>query len=507
MSGLPSVGIGEARGSSATRGDVDSLTVVIGCSSAPTGLSTWYLSGDAVFSGVGYGDAPDLAAHVIEQNGGAKKLTALWTCAGTTEGSYGTIDVSGVHGTSVITVNASSKPYGTYEAVVRFPVGGTIGTDGIRYQESLDNGRSWSQLKSLETATRIVIPNSGITFDLSTGSPAKTIVAGDFVKLQTAAPAPSEADIDAAFTALARSSYDFGIVACEFPMTASLLQHCTSGLNTLRSMGKLPVLIGRTRTPSVATNENDAAWNASVAGAFSASFDDRIVLVAGYLLTTYAVSSRQYLRSPLAEMVASVARVSIKSIPLMPYDQPMTACTLVDATGATIGHDEGTRGLSTGLSNETLGNRFWCTFRWPDVARREEVYATVPWTLFTVDSRIKDLPTRRVANAIERAAISAGISDTGADVYYYPANPTDPTSYNRLAPASRAAIQAKVFARLSSEFRGTIQNADDASLETGLVQISDRVVKSGSGLLTVSGVITPVVFGHLLSLDFTLAIQ
>jgi len=332
-----------------------------------------------------------------------------------------------------------------------------------------------------------------------------TAAVGDFVRTTTTAPAPNGSDIDAAFAALASASIDFGLVACEFPITASLAAHVTSGLNALSAVGKLPTCLVRTRIPAAA--ESDADWNAAIAAELASYNDSRIVACAQYGLITDAMTSRQYKRSLFAESVAEVARVDRSVLPNFPADQPMSGVTLVDSTGATIGHDEGPRGESTGLSNDELGNRFWCVHRFPNFARREEVYSTVPWTLYASDERIRNLPTRRIANAMVRVAVNAGIADLGSGLNYIPADATDPSSRDMLTVASRNALHARIYGALKDEFADDIQNADAASIDTGLVQVSRYITVTGGNLVTVPVVIAPKVKGYLLSLDATLAIQ
>lgn len=502
MAGLFSVSVSEARGFVAVPADVDALAVVMGCSSAGSGLSPFYLSGQAAVTGVGYGDAVDTLTQIIEQvtadGGSGKKVpAALYTTPVTTTGSYGTIDVTGVTGSSVVTAHSATHPYGTYEAYLRVVAGGTIGVTGITLVWSLDNGRSTSRVTALGTATTFTIPNSSTQFDFAAG----TLVAGDVVKCRTFAPSPATGDIDSAFAALAVAPIDFGLIVCEFPCTASIATHISSGLSTLLATGKRVTALIRTRIPTFETPESDATWNTSISADYTAFTDSRIVKVATYGLITDAMTARQYKRSLFAQMAADVVRIPRASLPDVPADQKMANATLIDATGATVGHDEGPRGASTGLSNDSLGNTFWSTERLPDFARREDVYGTVPWTCFAADERIRNLPTRRLANAIERTAVSAGNSALGENLFFIPG------SSPRLTPQSRAALQGVIFAALKKEFKGEIDNADDAALDTGLVQVNPAVTVTGGNLLNVSVTLAPIVSGFLLTLSIVLAVQ
>jgi hypothetical protein len=508
MSGLFNITVQEARGFVAVPADIDALAVVIGVSSLKTAtLSSFFLSGQSAVADRGYGDAVDTLTQIIEQvqpDGSTRKVpAALFSCTGTTAGSYGTIDVTGVTGACVVTVHSATHPFGTYEAYVRIGTAGTVGVAGITYQWSLDGGRSYSPYTALGTATTIIIPNSNVQFDLTSAA----LNSGDTWHVRTFAPAPVAADIDAAFTALANASIDFALVVCDWPMTATLAAHITTGQAALRSRGKRATVICRTRLPNFESSESETTWAGLVEADFAAFTDSTLIVRAAYGLSTDAMTGRQYLRSNLPQFAADVVRVGRSEFPDVPADRRMANFALVDSTGATIGHDEGTRGAVTGMSNDTLGNRFSCDQRLPDFARREEVFCTVPWTMYAADERIRNLPTRRIANALERTAVSAGTSALGGRLNYIPADPNVPGSTAQLTPASRAALHGVIYSAIKADFKNDIQNAADAGLDTGLVQIDPTVTVTGGNLLQVSVTIAPLVFGYLLNLVVTLAVQ
>lgn len=640
MSGTFEITVQEARGFVAVAADLDRLAVVMGCSSLGSALSPFYLSGQAAVAGVGYGDAADVLTTVIEQpqdNGTARKFpAAIYRTPITTQGAYGTIDVSGVAGTVVVTTHTATKPYGTYEAYLRCVNGGLIGTDGITFVWSLDNGRNVSNVTGLGTATTFTIPHSNVQFDFAPASAdltalntllneiktdyeahrvltaggvhgaadstntitaanatdtatrialandlrtkyeahrirtsggvhgaadtvdvitapvatddatalmlaldlkakynahrvltagavhgaadsanpvtsaapsAGAFIAGDIVKVRTLGPAPSTSDVDAGFLVLKNASIDFSILVCDFPVDATMFAHITSGLNTLLAAGKRVTAICRTRLPDFEASETETAWGTSIVSNFTSSVtDSRILMRAAYLLTKDAMTSRLYRRSNIAQFAADVVRIGRADFPDVPADQKMAGASIVDASGADQGHDEGPRGVFTGLSNDSLGNRFSCDMRLPDFARREDVYCTVPWVMYAADERIRNLPTRRIANAMERTAVTAGNAGLGGRLFYTPAT-SAPGSVPRLTAASRAAIHASIYSALKRDFSSDIQNADAAGLDTGLVQVNPVITVTGGNLVKVAVTLAPLVFGYLLSLDLTLAVQ
>jgi hypothetical protein len=278
----------------------------------------------------------------------------------------------------------------------------------------------------------------------------------------------------------------------------------------ISTKGKRPVCLARTRIINVEAAETEVAWMAAIAADFVNFNDSRIVLDATYGLITDATTSRQYFRSLFAQLVADTVRVERYEMPGVPADKVGTGIPnviLVNAAGALIGHDEGIGGAATGLSNEVLGNRFTCVQRMPDAQAPEAVYRTVPWTLFGPTDQIKNLPTRRVCNAIEGAVVTMSIRQLGKSFGYIRADANVPGSQPKLTPTSLRALQAVLFQALSVSFANDIQNAADANMTTGLVQVNPVLTVTGGNLLTVSITTAPKVLGYLLSIVNTLAVQ
>ncbi len=338
-----------------------------------------------------------------------------------------------------------------------------------------------------------------------------TLTANDEWMVRTLGPAPNGAGITAAFTALATgpaASAEFRIVICDWVMNAALLANVSTGLSALAAQGKRCTAIFRSRIPNAETGETEAAWVASVAAEYLTYEDSRICWRAGYHLVTDAMTSRQYFRANLQQLAADVVRNPRALWPCAPAD-PGTGLggepnvSLVDADGVTVGHDEGSRGDATGLANDALGNRASCEMRIAESSVRESVFNTVPWVLYAADEQIRNLPTRRLVNAITSTAIAAGLIELGAHLFFKRLTPTTGT----LTPASRRALQGSIYQAVSGEFGAEIENAADAAVDTGLVQISPAITISGGNLIGVSGTVNPKIGGFVISIALTLTTQ
>lgn len=648
MSGTYNITIAEARGFTAVPADIDALAVVMGCSSAGTGQSTFFLSAASAVANVGYGDAVDSLCQIIEnrQEGGRasrKFPAALYSIPIGVPATFGTINVTGVTGTALVSFAASPLPLGTYEPRIKIINGGTVGTAGITFQWSLDNGRNYSRTIALGTADFYLMPNSGVkvlfspsTTDLTAlntlineeftdynahvilttgtvhtnadtadqvssgtypsatntatrvarinaviaaaklhfvkgtgGSPAThinlggdaagltalnlipvatddesalfaalafkaalnthdagttwhtvadatnvitspapsagTLNAGDVAWGRTFGPAPAAADIDAAFAALVLGSTDFTILVLDFPLTAALAAHVTTGLNSLSAVGRDPLVLARYRLPDFENAETRTVWGAALMAEFAPGiFDDsRIGLCDAFGLLTDATTTRQYLRSALGQIAADIVRVPRIKWFDSPSDQKMANFTLIDSAGVTIGHDEGARGDFTGLSNDTLGGRFVSVERLSDSTRREDVFTTFPWVLYASDERVRAVMVRRIVNALRRVIRAAATPIFGADFFYTRTGP----SSGILTDPSREAIHGILFQAVGAEFGTEFLNAQDASLDSGLIQVDPAVVLSGGNIIGFSVTCSPELKGYAKDATITIALQ
>lgn len=157
---------------------IDKICVVIGCTSGGTaGLSALRLNPAALVTDFAAGDAVDVCTHLLTptlKRRGTYPL-ALYKTPSTNPGSYRTINVTGVTGTAVLSVDATSTPLGTYDAWIKVITGFSVGTTGGAIQWSLDGGRHWSDTIALGVAGSYTIPSSGVKFLLGPADADNTL--------------------------------------------------------------------------------------------------------------------------------------------------------------------------------------------------------------------------------------------------------------------------------------------------------------------------------------------
>lgn len=116
-----------------------------------------------------------------------------------TQGAVGRINSTGVTGSSAISISAgASGALEECDASIEVVNGGTVGTNGITFNLSLDGGVT-TKLIRLGTATSYVIPYVGLTINFGGGS----LNAGDVYTFSTTAPMWAGSDLATARANLA----------------------------------------------------------------------------------------------------------------------------------------------------------------------------------------------------------------------------------------------------------------------------------------------------------------
>lgn len=238
--------------------------------------------------GVCPGPAVEAAAHYIERYG--RPVVFVRTGA-TTVGTYGAIDVTGVTGTSVASLDASTHPVDDFDVVIVFPTGGTRGTLGIVYQYSLDGGVNFSAKLALGVATSIVIAEAGgVKVDLAVG----TIVANDVIKFPCIAPMWNSAEIGAGLDALKVWIGTWEIAEIVGRLDATMFDAVEAKIQAMAAAGKDHPWVGAFRNPNA--GESESTYKTAFDTAFSAKSTTYGVVCAGAEDLISSISGRKYKR-------------------------------------------------------------------------------------------------------------------------------------------------------------------------------------------------------------------
>lgn len=280
----------------------------------------------------GEGPMPELGHWLIEthQTG---QIVFVRTDV-TTVGGYGTIDVTGVTGTSVASNHTATEPYDDFDVVVTITLGGTVGTGPISYTYSLDGGKTTSVATSLGTLNHIDLPGN-IRIDLAAG----TLVTGDVIRVRTSAAKWNGAQLATALTALKVSSIRFDIVAILGPCTAADAATIETAAAAMEAADKERTFIYATRNPNV--GETDSTYQASLTSAFATTVAKYSSICAGSARIQSPVSQRRYIRPAMWAIVGRVIDVDAGTDPAeVARGSLPTSVQILDDAGNPDLHDE-----------------------------------------------------------------------------------------------------------------------------------------------------------------------
>lgn len=324
------------------------------------------------------GPLVEAAAHAIERYG---RPVVLVRSEATTPGQPGTLDVTGVHGTSVVSL--TGVPNDDYELVFYVVKGGTLGTAGMTVQYSLDNGRNWSPIITVGTSSVVAIPGTGgLTLNFTPG----TLLDGDTAKSRTVAPAFTSADLSTALNALAASELNWEIVEPVGPVDASSFDVLELKIAALSAAGKYRAWSGGARMPTL--GESEATYAAALSTIFGTKASLYGELAAGACKVISSVSGRKY-RRPTSIVIAAREAASSEEIDIADVNLgSLAGVSIRDDNGNVDEHDES---LNPGLDDA----RFTVLRTW---AGLQGVYVNRPRIFSPAGSDFQLMPHRRVMN-------------------------------------------------------------------------------------------------------------
>jgi hypothetical protein len=211
------------------------------------------------------------------------------SCPIVTPGTATAVTATVTTSTSTITVtlDGTNGAWDTYYVMMKCIASGTVGAAGMSVQISLDAGRTFGGTLFLGTANTLAIPNTGITLNFGAGR----LTAGDYWRFSTTAPAPNDAGISAAITALANSAYGVAgwgsmhIVGTLSAATVTNIQAYLTTLTTTNFIFTRALTEARDAIAPVAwggTGETESAWGTSLTTAFGSTSAKRVSVGAGY---------------------------------------------------------------------------------------------------------------------------------------------------------------------------------------------------------------------------------
>lgn len=385
---LPNVTIGEIDGAlGILPPSAGKLYALVGASSdGPLNMPATFARVKDIVATFKKGPLVEAASYYVATFG---KPVVLVRTGSSTSGTVSTVSVNAT-GTSTVTLGGSTHtPVDDLDVALKIVKGGNVGTAGITYQLSYDNGKSYGPVTSLGTSTSIDAPEAGadIKFALGTGD----LDDGDTFAVRTTAGHWSTSELGTALDALGASLATWEVVHIVGAMDGDAFDLVEQRIAGLAAAHKPRTWIGNARMPNV--GETEAAYLASVGTAF-ASKSTRFGGV-GYAACKLASGvSGRIQRRPVAYYAAAFSasvddEVNIADVNL----GAAIGVSIRDANGNPDEHDEA---INPGGDDA----RFITLRTWEG---EEGVYVTRPRLMSSSSSDFQLIPHRRVLNLAHTA--------------------------------------------------------------------------------------------------------
>lgn len=438
------------------------LQAILGdAQSGPTATPAAFARIKDVVSTFGSGPLVEQAAYAIEHYG---KPVVLVRSARTTLGTSTNLVITGVIGTSIVTLDASVKPVDDYEAVVTIVNGGTLGIAGITLTYSLDNGRTVSPVTALGVALTFTIPNSGVKFNFAAG----TFVANDTFSAVSHAPLWSSADLAAALDALILTKLPWEYVTILGDATGADQDTADAKIASAHNNGKHRWAEMHFRMPT--PGETDAAYQTAFSASFLTHSSINVERTAGAARVLSSVSYRQYRRPALHAFAALYSSVSQEQdIAQIKYG-PLPGVQIRDTNGNPVEHDEFEQPGLDDLKATTL--RTW--------NNRDGVFVNNPRIACPAGSDYTLVQYRRVMN-IARTALQAYLElRTSKDIVVNRATGFIVESEARdIEAGANAALDAALLTKPKASAAAFVLSRTDNLLSTQTLTYEERVVPLG----------------------------
>lgn len=442
------------------------LLAIVGVSSSgPVATPATFAKVKDVVANFGAGPLVEAAAYAITNYGNPVAIVRAGVAVA---GSAGTIDVSSVTGSSVVTVHSGSAPLDQYQVKLKVVNGGTIAAAGITLQTSLDGGRTYRPIVALGTASTYVVPEAGVQFDFAAG----TLVTGDTVSVQMVAPNWDTTTLPAALSALRDSAITWETCLIVGPVASAALTAIDSAFAGMAAAHKYRWFVANTRQPTRTASpaETEAAYLSSLTTAFASVSSTHGMLCAGDALIISGVSGRQYM-SPAAYALGAlnanvsheidIADINLGSLP---------GVSVTDDNGNNLAHDES---LNPGLDDV----RFSVLRTWDAV---QGVFNNRPRLFSPTGSDFEIAPHRRVINVAEAALYQYLIRRLNRPVLV---NPTTgfltEASAREIENGGTAVLRAALLAKPKASAVSFVVSRTDNILSTKTLTGQARIVPLG----------------------------
>lgn len=288
-----------------------------------------------VLTGFGHGELPELAAYILDV---AKKPVVVCKVATSTPGSYGTFTTTGAPTTTPSAITAgATKPVDRFAVILKFTTAGTVGTTGIKYRVSLDNGESYGAETALGTATSIVVPDTGITIALAAGG----VAVGETVTFKTEGPTASLADIGPCLDALKATGLNYeAVLVGSVKADATTINGVRTALDGFMARGLSKRAFINVRPWDVSSETAQTYIDALTIISTAARIGTRVDVCADGGYAPSLIRGISMWRPTSLALAGRVAKISLGTDAAYVSDGPVDSFSIIDKDGNPVGWDE-----------------------------------------------------------------------------------------------------------------------------------------------------------------------
>lgn len=447
------------------------VLAIIACSSTGTiNQPSGFARSDLAVTSYGYGPLTDYAAFDI-----ATANQPVVLCRGTAgvAATMGSITVTRVNSSTCAITDNSSTPYDHYNVIVVILTGGITAATGITYKWSMDGGVTYNGTYSLGTSLTLTIPNTGVSFTLSSGA---TLTAGDQWQVYTERPRLGDTDVTASLAALALVRQPWEGVLIDCSATTSTVGLVDTKLTSMQASGlfKFAIINSRFKTEPAASGETEAAYATAVTATFTSQSSIGVCVGADGGRVPSQITGWSLKRPTSLFLAARAMSTGIGVDASYVALGPVSGVQISDVNGNPQDHDED---LYPNLDSQRL-----VTLRSFGVGGPQGVYITNPNVLQPSGGAFPYLQHVRIANRLCQIAWYVLTVNLSRGVRKNPGK--DPvTGAVTIAEADAAQIESAVNDALYqpskgqvSAYRFSISRTDDISQVPAIINATLSVV-------------------------------
>ncbi|KYG11412.1 hypothetical protein BE21_57520 [Sorangium cellulosum] len=370
--------------------------------------------------------------------------------------------------TSVLAVTGT--PIDAYELIFEVVTGGTVGTAGITYRYSLDNGNTWVGPLRLGTANTVQINDGDEDSGLDVTLAAGTLDALDRIAANTTAPGFQASDVATAIEAVDDSSHEFGFIHAVGSASGSVagsVGGTVQNLSTLDSGNATYTMVVMSARDRGAA-ETPTEWATRLISDYELVTNNRLSVGAGYARITCPVTGRRNRRPVAWVLVPEMVRRPVAEDPGRKATGALSSDIRIhDDDNNLVEHD-------ARVDSSLHGARFVTLRTYKN--NKGAIYVTRGNLMNAEGDRFDRIPKRRVMNGIDDIYRQVLEEQLENDMFTNPVGATDGSVPGALREEDASRLEREVESEVRTRFGNSISGVrvtvdrNEVTATTGVIR-------------------------------------